>query len=232
VNTVASIAPEFRFPQQFSLINSRRINPGNRWRYNFPGRPILAEGKTPIKPHGLSLHSSLNDSSFHWLTTDLLRRKNMSFSIRKKTTFCVPLLVAMFAPLIAGNLALASDPALEKEARAAIRMWLEVGLKSGKPEQLDAILAPEFQIQRADGNGFNKADYMKGGLPQIREIREITDVAATQHENIMVVRYRLTIQENVAGKPVEPTGPRLTVFRREGSRWLVVAHSNFAKIAQ
>ena len=156
----------------------------------------------------------------------------MSFSIRKKTTFCVPLLVAMFAPLIAGNLALASDPALEKEARAAIRMWLEVGVKSGKPEQLDAILAPEFQIQRADGNGFNKADYMKGGLPQISEIREITDVAATQHENIMVVRYRLTIQENVAGKPVEPTGPRLTVFRREGSRWLVVAHSNFAKIAQ
>ena len=156
----------------------------------------------------------------------------MSISIRKQTIFCVPLLAAMFAPLISGNPALASDPALEQEARAAIRTWLEVGLKSGKPEQLDAILAPEFQIQRANGKGFNKEEYIKGELPQISEIREITDVSATRHENIMVVRYRLTIQENVAGKPVEPTGLRLTVFRREGSRWLVVAHSNFAKITQ
>ena len=155
----------------------------------------------------------------------------MNFSIRKITTSFIALLI-MLANLTAGSPALADDAILEDEAKAAVRAWLEVAGKSGKPEPLEAILAPEFQIQRSDGTGFNKVDYIKSAMPQISEIRAITDVVATRHADIMVVRYRLTVQETIAGKPVEPTGSRLTVFRREGSRWLVVAHANFAKISQ
>lgn len=129
------------------------------------------------------------------------------------------------------RMANAADPALEVEAQAAVRMWLDA-VMSGQPERLEAVLAPEFQLQRANGPGFNRADYIKSGVPRVTEIREISGLAATRHGDMMVVRYQLTLTSTVAGRPMEPTAPRLTVFRREGSRWLVVANANFAQIKQ
>jgi ketosteroid isomerase-like protein len=46
----------------------------------------------------------------------------------------------------------------------------------------------------------------------------------------MVVRYVLSLNATVDGKEEQRSAPRLTVFRRDGDRWLVVAHANFARL--
>jgi ketosteroid isomerase-like protein len=46
--------------------------------------------------------------------------------------------------------------------------------------------------------------------------------------DLLVVRYWLVINQTIDGTPMAQRAPRLTVFRRDGDRWLVVAHANFA----
>lgn len=126
---------------------------------------------------------------------------------------------------------LAAAPAFAQsgaEAEGAVRAWLDA-VVSGDPARLDAVLAPEFQIQRADGTGLDKAGYADGGAANLVEY-ELRDLVATRDDDIMVVRYLLVVSETISGQPVERVAPRLTVFRREGDRWLVVAHANFAQV--
>lgn len=117
----------------------------------------------------------------------------------------------------------------DAEAEAAIRGFV-ADVMSGDAERLAATLAPEFQIQRSDGRGYDKAGYVAGGAAQISTIQDVTDVVATRHQDVLVVRYMLAVEETVRGRDVSAQAPRLTVFRRDGDRWLVVAHSNFARI--
>ncbi|MGE0736425.1 MAG: hypothetical protein AB7G15_01810 [Alphaproteobacteria bacterium] len=46
----------------------------------------------------------------------------------------------------------------------------------------------------------------------------------------MVLRYRIATQQTIEGKPAEPVSARLSVFRKDGTRWLIVAHANFGRI--
>jgi hypothetical protein len=48
--------------------------------------------------------------------------------------------------------------------------------------------------------------------------------------NSLVISYTISSDQTIEGQPVAAVAPRLTVFRRKGSQWLVVAHSNFAKV--
>ena len=116
------------------------------------------------------------------------------------------------------------------EALGAVNAWLDA-VESGDPATLEAILAPEFQIQRADGTGLDKAEYVNGGVANLSEF-EAADLIATREGDIMVVRYTLVVSETISGQPMQATAPRLTVFRWNGERWLVVAHANFAQAQQ
>jgi hypothetical protein len=40
------------------------------------------------------------------------------------------------------------------------------------------------------------------------------------------------VSETVGGKRVDAYAPRMTVFRKSGDAWLVVAHANFAPIGR
>ena len=46
----------------------------------------------------------------------------------------------------------------------------------------------------------------------------------------MVLRYQVAVDQVINGRPVQGTAPRLSALRREGDRWLMVAHANFARI--
>lgn len=92
---------------------------------------------------------------------------------------------------------------------------------------LDALLAPEFQVMRSVGGGTNKADYL-AGVPDFGPF-SFSDMVVTTHGDIMVVRYTFTVVETTDGQAVSHQSPRLTVFRREGEIWQVVAHANFAE---
>ena len=134
------------------------------------------------------------------------------------------------AALVGVMAAPAAAQVTNEEAEAAVMAWLNAIIAG--PAALETILAPEFQIQRADGNGLDRAGYIGGGAATINEIHGIEDLVVTTHEDIMVVRYELLVAETVGGVTVERHAPRITVFRKEGDVWLVVAHANFARLEQ
>ncbi|MCC6736071.1 MAG: nuclear transport factor 2 family protein [Bauldia sp.] len=134
------------------------------------------------------------------------------------------------AALIGAVASPAAAQITNEEAEAAVMTWLDAIIAG--PAALELVLAPEFQIQRADGNGLDRAGYLGGGAATITEIHGIHDLVVTAHGDLMVVRYLLVVAETIGGVTVEREAPRLSVFRREGDRWLIVAHANFARLEQ
>jgi len=91
---------------------------------------------------------------------------------------------------------------------------------------LDKMLSPAFQLERADGTGTGKTEYLKA-LPTLNSF-ELSDFSASRVGNVLVVRYLATATGVVNGKPYAPgPAPRLSVFVRNGKRWQIVAHANF-----
>lgn len=134
------------------------------------------------------------------------------------------------AALIGAMAGPAAAQVTNEEAEAAVMAWLNAIIAG--PAALEEVLAPEFQIQRADGTGLDRAAYIGGGAATITEILGIHGLVVTAHDDLMVVRYLLVVAETLGGVTVEREAPRLSVFRREGDRWLIVAHANFARLEQ
>lgn len=122
----------------------------------------------------------------------------------------------------------AAQSDLVAEAEAALRVWFDASA-AGDLDALNAVLAPEFQILRASGEGFDKEDYLAGNTPNLIDYA-IEEAVATRSDDVMVVRYVVVVNETIGGAAVEARSPRLTVLRLEGDGWLVVAHANFAQI--
>ena len=101
---------------------------------------------------------------------------------------------------------------------------------AGTPEALAPVLAPEYQVVRADGSGSDKESYLKGKLPKVAAVPEFTDVLVTGTGDLLVVSYHVTIDSTRNGKKVQAHAPRLTIFRKQGDAWLTVAHANFATL--
>jgi hypothetical protein len=91
---------------------------------------------------------------------------------------------------------------------------------------LEAFLSPAFQLERADGSGGTKAQYL-ANLPTINSFT-IANLTASQMGSVLVATYEATIQGVVNGKPATPgPAPRLSVFTWNGKAWQLVAHANF-----
>ena len=118
----------------------------------------------------------------------------------------------------------------ETEARKAVNGWL-AAVSSGQVDRLRSVLAPEFQIARADGSAYN-ADYLASDLPKFAAMPGVSKLVATGYGDHLVVRYWLTVDAKIGDQAMEAEAPRLTVFRRTGDAWLVVAHANFASIGR
>lgn len=133
------------------------------------------------------------------------------------------------AALAAGPGAAGAEEVGEAAARAVLDPWAEA-LVSGDPARVAEFLAPEFQVLRSNGVGHSKADYLLQ-LPQKARRNVFSDIVATRAGEVMVLRYLSKAEETIEGKAVQGVAPRLSVFRREGGRWLMVAHANFAPLA-
>jgi hypothetical protein len=91
---------------------------------------------------------------------------------------------------------------------------------------LESFLAPNFQVQRADGSGSNKARYL-AKLPVVLSFK-ILNVVATEANGTLVVRYEAIATGRVNGKRYTPgPAPRLSTFTWNGSRWQLSSHANF-----
>ena len=127
--------------------------------------------------------------------------------------------------VLAGPAAASED--LTGTARTALRAFIEA--VRGGPDALAPLLAPEYQIMRANGTGFDRDGYLGRGVGAVSIEPDFSyeDVVVTAHDGVMVVRYLMRVKETVDGEPVKHLAPRLTVFRQIDGRWKVVAHANF-----
>jgi hypothetical protein len=117
---------------------------------------------------------------------------------------------------------------LQSTGAKAIGVWLSALVKHD-PVAVAAVLAPEFQIMRSDGSAFGKDDYVAKGLRTIAKQPEVEKLVVTGFGDTIVARYWLKTDMTAGGKVAEAFAPRITVFRRSGDVWLVVAHGNFAQ---
>jgi hypothetical protein len=115
-------------------------------------------------------------------------------------------------------------------SRTAIAAFVE-GVISG-PDAVAPLLAPEYQIMRSNGVGYDRAGYIGRGAGSVnaRPKYALADIVATEDGGVLVTRYTLEIEETSDGKPVTRRAPRLTVFRKIGGEWRVSAHANFAQV--
>lgn len=132
-------------------------------------------------------------------------------------------------PFLTVPAASAAEANADAEAMAALKTWWGA-LVAGTPAAVGAVLAPEFQMQRADGSGYNKTGYLKSALPKIAALPEFSKVTVTGAGDLLIVRYSVTVNETRDGKTVQKHAPRLTIFRKKGEAWLVAAHANFATL--
>lgn len=134
--------------------------------------------------------------------------------------------------LLIAAVALVAKPAgaadaLTEQAHKLLIEYTEATLAG--PDALAPMLAPEFQIMRSNGVGYDRDGYLKRSVGRISAKPDFSheDIVATMSGDLMVVRYNLRIDEVIEGKPISKRAPRLTVFRKVGDAWKVVAHANF-----
>lgn len=138
-------------------------------------------------------------------------------------------LLAFFFPYSQG-LALAepADPATTSEAQQHLRQLFDA-LASGDPKRVGPMLAPEFQLVRADGSAYNKDEYLRRSIPKILTTPEFADLVVTRHGASVVVRLKLIVREYLNGREAQSGSAQLFVFRIQPDGWKVVASANFAQ---
>jgi hypothetical protein len=133
--------------------------------------------------------------------------------------------------MAAGSAAIAADDtaALEGEAQKTLQT-IFAALMTGDPEKVRPFLAPEYQVQRSDGKGYDKESYLALSIPKIAAMPTFRDLAITRNGDIVVVRLMIEIEETINGKVADRISPQLMVFRITPEGWQVVAAANFARL--
>ena len=151
--------------------------------------------------------------------------------VGSSSSLAAALALMLVAPPIVSPASAAEMSVAERDAAglAANTAWWGA-LVEGTVPALDAVLAPEFQIMRADGSSYDKQEYLASALPKVAAIPAFSQMTVTGQGDLLVVRYWVTVKETRNGETVEAHAPRLTVFRRDGDTWLVSAHANFATL--
>lgn len=123
-----------------------------------------------------------------------------------------------------------SEPAdLQLEARDAIKAFFTAVMNDDE-QAVAALLAPEFQLLRSNGLVYTAESYPASELPIIAELPVIENLQVTGSGDVVVTTYTVNVNETLDGKVIEADAPRMSVFRRDGDTWLLIAHGNFAAI--
>jgi hypothetical protein len=136
------------------------------------------------------------------------------------------LLIVGCASMLAscGSTPTLDDPAVT--GRALVTEFLTL-LSTEEAPGLEDFLADGFQLQRADGTGATKAEYVeKHALVESFEIGD--DLVAVQDGDLLTVRWTVVTEESVGGAALGgDEAPRISVFVYEDGDWRMVAHANF-----
>lgn len=89
------------------------------------------------------------------------------------------------------------------------------------------FLAAGFQIQRADGSGANRAEYLATDI-KISSFELGETVTAVQDGATLTVRWSLMLDETINGEVTgKAQAPRLSTFVWENNGWRLLSHANF-----
>jgi ketosteroid isomerase-like protein len=147
--------------------------------------------------------------------------------VRRLATVAVgvlALVALVAAPASAASAPKLKDPNATGEKLATKFLTL---LQTKDVKGLADFLDPSFQLQRADGTGVTKSEYVAN--PATVASFEIgPQLTAVQAGDILTVRWQLEVDVQVDGTQYRTTeAPRLSVFRWDGRQWRLVAHANF-----
>ena len=135
---------------------------------------------------------------------------------------------------LAAGLLLTPPPSGSADERTDTARALLVAFTDGViagPDAVAPLLAPEYQIMRSNGVGYDRDGYINRGAGTVnaRPNYSHDDLVVTSGDNVLVVRYMLQIDETIDGRAISRRAPRLTVFRKIDGDWKVTAHANFAR---
>ena len=139
---------------------------------------------------------------------------------------------ASIAGTTAGAATAASAPTLkhpEATARTLVTAWL-TALQRQDAKAIAASLAPNFQIERADGSGQNRAEYI--AKPAVVDTFVLGDeMTALQSGDTLTVRWSIKVSEQIGDNQFHDTeAPRLTTFVWQHGRWKILSYANFNQI--
>lgn len=100
-------------------------------------------------------------------------------------------------------------------------------LQSRDAAALEAFLDPTFQIQRADGSGATKVEYLADPA-QVQTFELGKDLSAQWSGSVLTVRYGIVVNAVVNGKEASKSeAPRLSTFVWHDGSWFLASHANF-----
>lgn len=110
--------------------------------------------------------------------------------------------------------------------RALITKWM-TALKDGDMAAIEALLAPNFQIRRADGSTANKEQYVK--TPAVVSGFELSDqLVGLQSGQTLSVTWGMKAVETIGGVDYSAAEAlRITGFEWNANKWQIVTYANF-----
>jgi hypothetical protein len=116
------------------------------------------------------------------------------------------------------------DPAVT--GRALATEFLTI-LQAGDRAALAKFLDPAFLLQRTDGTGADKQQYLAD--PATITSFEIDDaLVARQDDDVLTVRWGVAVNSTIDGVAQRiGVAPRLSTFRWRNGRWRLLSHANF-----
>ena len=117
----------------------------------------------------------------------------------------------------------------EATARKLVTAWL-TALKDKDSAEIAASLAPNFQIERADGSGQDRAGYL--AKPAVVTAFTLgDDMVAIQSGGTLTVRWGIKVSEQIGDNQFQNVeAPRLTTFIWQKGRWKILSYANFNPI--
>ena len=155
---------------------------------------------------------------------------NMSFFRRRRglLALLLALTTALTLAACSSSSATAAPTLADPSAtgRELVVAWL-TALQQKDMASIDAQLAPNFQIQRADGSSSTKAEYLAN--PASIDTFELGDtLVGLQNANTLTVRWALKVTGETNGVAVpNKEAARLTGFQWNGERWQIITYANF-----
>ena len=99
-------------------------------------------------------------------------------------------------------------------------------LRQKNVEALQGFMSDAFQVQRANGTGATKAEFL-AQLPVVNNF-VLTDFHGSQAGPVLVVRYEASVVGVINGSPYTPgPAPRIASYVWNGLRWQIASNANF-----